>query len=154
MKKITVISGGQTGVDRGALDAAINLEIPHGGWCPKGRLAEDGKISKKYQLKETDSEIHAVRTRRNIYYADATLVVTPSPIIGGTLLAVKETRRQNKPLLVVFQACANHIQIFEWCLTHKVSVLNVAGPRESEQPGIYLYSYQVVCKFLQLFIRK
>ena len=84
-KKITVISGGQTGVDRGALDAAINLGIPHGGWCPKGRLAEDGKISSKYQLKETYSKMYAVRTRRNISLADATLIISPCPFTGGTL---------------------------------------------------------------------
>ena len=154
MKKITVISGGQTGVDRGALDAAINLGIPHGGWCPKGRLAEDGKISSKYQLKETYSKMYAVRTRRNISQADATLIISPCPFIGGTLLAVKETTRQNKPLLVVYPTRTDYVLISEWLLTHKVSVLNVAGPRESEQPEIYLYSYRIVCKILQMLSRK
>ncbi|MEE2957167.1 MAG: putative molybdenum carrier protein [Pseudomonadota bacterium] len=154
MKKITVISGGQTGVDRGALDAAINLGIPHGGWCPKGRLAEDGKISSKYQLKETYSRMYAVRTRRNISLADATLIISPCPFIGGTLLAVTETRHQNKPLLVVYPTRANYVQIMEWLLTYRVSVLNVAGPRESEKPEIYLYSYKIVSKILQMLNKK
>ena len=154
MKSFTVISGGQTGVDRGALDAAINLEIPHGGWCPKGRVAEDGKISKKYVLRETHSEIFAVRTRFNISHADATLIISPFPIVGGTLLTVKETTRQNKPLLVVYPTRTDYVLIFEWLLTHKVSVLNVAGPRESEHPEIYQYSYQIVYKILQMLSRK
>ena len=154
MKKITEISGGQTGVDRGALDAAINLEIPHGGWCPKGRLAEDGKISSKYQLKETYSRMYAVRTRRNISQADATLIISPCPFIGGTLLAITETRHRNKPLFVVYPTRANYVQIMEWLLTHRVSVLNVAGPRESEEPEIYLYTYKIVSKILQMLNEK
>ena len=68
-----IISGGQTGVDRGALDAAIELEIPHGGWCPQGRTAEDGRISDRYELRETDSPDYPVRTERNVLDSDATL---------------------------------------------------------------------------------
>lgn len=93
LKKI--ISGGQTGVDRAALDAAILLKIPHGGWCPKGRLSEVGKIPDKYLLKETESSDYSERTKLNIHDSDGTLIFVPSTpikVTDGTLLTIQKSK--------------------------------------------------------------
>jgi len=96
-----IISGGQTGVDRAALAVAVFLEVPHGGWCPRGRRAEDGTIPGIYQLKETDSPHYAVRTQQNITDSDGTLVLIGGDISGGTALTITLARRYRRPLLVV-----------------------------------------------------
>ena len=79
-----IVSGGQTGVDRAALDAALELGIAHGGWCPRGRLAEDGPIADRYGLRETASSDYAVRTEQNVVDSDATLILHRGPLTGGT----------------------------------------------------------------------
>ena len=84
-----IISGGQTGVDRAALDAALEYNFPCGGWCPKGRLAEDGIISQKYPLKETESSEYEVRTKLNVRGSDGTLILTWGKPTGGTTLTVE-----------------------------------------------------------------
>ena len=96
-----IISGGQAGVDRAALDAAIALNMPHGGWCPRGRLAEDGRISDRYRLRETDSSDYAVRTERNVLDSDATLVLCRGEPRGGTLLTIRLAQRHGRPHLAV-----------------------------------------------------
>jgi hypothetical protein len=87
--ELTIVSGGQTGVDRAALDWAIEKGWPHGGYCPKDRIAEDGMIPIKYNLKETKSSKYPVRTRLNIIHSDATLILSPLPLTGGTALTAK-----------------------------------------------------------------
>lgn len=138
-----IISGGQTGADRAALDVAIELGIEYGGSIPKGRLAEDGIIdSGKYpNLTELEQESYLVRTRKNVQDADATLAFTDSALTGGTKKTIEFAREFGKPFLhinlkkeSVEDAVA---EINEWLNVIKPDVLNVAGPRESGAPGIY-----------------
>jgi hypothetical protein len=138
-KPLRIVSGGQTGVDRAALDVAIELGIPHGGWCPSGRLAEDGPIPDRYQLKETDSAEYPVRTERNVLDSDVTLVLCSGPPAGGTKLTVSLAQRHGRPCLVVdLDHPLAAAKIRTWLGRHHVGVLNVAGPRESQDPGVGL----------------
>ena len=133
-----LISGGQTGVDRAALDVAIALGIPHGGWCPAGRLAEDGRIPHHYQVEETESPDYHVRTERNVRDADGTLVVCAGAPTGGTALTCRLARAHAKPLLVWnVDGDLDAAAVRQWLRDHAISTLNVAGPRESTMPGIY-----------------
>jgi hypothetical protein len=98
-----IISGGQTGVDRAALDVAIELELPCGGWCPRGRLAEDGTVPDRYPLQETRSAEYAERTERNVIDSDGTLIIATRPLTGGTALTVELAHRRDKPLLLTYR---------------------------------------------------
>jgi hypothetical protein len=132
-----IISGGQTGVDRGALDAAIALGIPHGGWCPQGRLAEDGGISADYQLKETDSTDYTIRTEQNVLDSDGTLILCRGQLSGGTLLTLRLAEDHRRPCLVVdLDSPLPLVEIRQWLEDHNVKVLNIAGPRESQNTNI------------------
>lgn len=132
-----VVSGGQTGVDRGALDAAAACGLACGGWCPRGRRAEDGRIPDAYPLRETASTDYRERTRRNVVESDATLIIARGALSGGTALTRELAQRAGRPLLVVDLASQPQVEpICEWLRSHHVRVLNVAGPRESQQPGI------------------
>ena len=132
-----IVSGGQTGVDRGALDAAIALQIPHGGWCPRGRLAEDGPIPDRYDLLQTDSSDYPARTRRNVVDSDATLVLHRGQISGGTELTVRLATRAGRPCMTVDLNCPPSLaDVADWLQRQDARVLNIAGPRESQNPGI------------------
>jgi len=134
----TLVSGGQTGVDRAALDAALELGIPHGGWCPHGRRAEDGPLPARYLLRETPSPAYAQRTRWNVRDADGTLLLLRGEPGGGTALTLREARSQGRPVLCwELEGDADPAAIHAWLAGHRIGVLNVAGPRESESPGIY-----------------
>lgn len=133
-----VVSGGQTGVDQGALDAAIAVDIPHGGWCPAGRLAENGRIPDRFQLDEHVSAYYPDRTEQNVIDSDATLILYRRSISGGTALTRRICRRENKPFLSVAiddPVNANE-QIVSWLGLVRPQVLNIAGPRESNSIGI------------------
>ncbi len=133
-----IISGGQTGVDRAALDAALELKIPCGGWCPKGRRAEDGIIPPHYPLEEASSSAYPVRTALNVQDADGTLVITWGSPQGGTALTIQLAQKYRRPYLMVdLSQEPNFITVREWLSQNKIQVLNIAGPRESEAPGIY-----------------
>jgi len=134
-----VVSGGQTGVDRAALDAALELGIPCGGWCPRGRKAEDGRIPECYPLKETPAARYAERTEWNVRDSDGTLIVTAGPPAGGTALTIACAERLGKPCLVVKLGpeAADGVSAIGWLREHRIRTLNIAGPRESQQPGIY-----------------
>ena len=133
-----IISGGQTGVDRAALDVALELGIPCGGWCPKGRKAEDGPIDPKYPLKETKSEEYPIRTEANVMEADGTLILTVGPPSSGTAFTIQMAFKRKKPHLVVdMNKKIKPEMVLEWAKTHQIRVLNVAGPRESKIPGIH-----------------
>jgi len=132
-----VVSGGQTGVDRAALDVAIALGIPHGGWCPRGRRAEDGVVPARYVLVEHASPDYAARTEANVADADATLILARGPLSGGTALTRDVARRLQKPFLIVDLGGKPDVTAArEWLAGRAVAVLNVAGPRESQRPGI------------------
>jgi len=132
-----IISGGQTGVDRAALDAAITLGIPHGGWCPRGRLAEDGPIPERYLLVEVLTSSYPARTRRNVEEADRALIVVEllSDLHGGTALTRDLCLRMNKPYAIV-QIGPDRAAAFAWPFLEAGTLL-VAGPRESKRPGIH-----------------
>jgi hypothetical protein len=132
-----IVSGAQTGVDRAALDAAIELGLAHGGWCPQGRLAEDGRIPSCYQVTETGSTEYRVRTEQNVLDSDATLVLCRGEPTGGTDLTLRLAQRHEKPCLVVdLNQAPEPETIRRWIAKHKLKALNVAGPRESQSPGI------------------
>ncbi|GMQ90076.1 MAG: putative molybdenum carrier protein [Gammaproteobacteria bacterium] len=133
-----LISGGQTGVDRATLDVALELGIPCGGWCPRGRRAEDGVIPDKYPLRPTPAADYAQRTARNVRDADATLIISPIELSGGTALTVELARRYHKPYMVVDPTHALELgTVRGWFERYEVKTLNCAGPRESGYPGIY-----------------
>lgn len=132
-----VVSGGQTGVDRAALDAAIGLGVAHGGWCPAGRLAEDGVIPRRYHLRQTRSAEYPERTERNVTDSDGTLILYRRRLTGGTALTRRLARKHAKPACLVDLAAAPDARrVRRWIHQHAIVVLNVAGPRESSAPGI------------------
>ncbi|MFI4956521.1 MAG: putative molybdenum carrier protein [Gammaproteobacteria bacterium] len=151
---IKIISGGQTGVDRAALDAAIKAYMPHGGWCPKGRLSEAGPLPSQYQLNETPSEEYAQRTLWNIRDSDATLIFVPSlplQVTDGTVLTIEEVKKQSKPYLIVdLSRQTSTDEIINWIKDNHVNILNVAGPRESQSPGIYAATHQFMVELCVL----
>lgn len=133
-----LVSGGQTGVDRAALDVALELGIPCGGWCPRGRKSESGPIPARYPLRETPTSAYPERTERNVRDADGTLVLTRRAPKGGTGLTVSLARRVGRPVRVVdLEEPPEAADIVAWLEREGVGVLNVAGPRESEAPGIH-----------------
>jgi hypothetical protein len=140
MAVIRIISGGQTGADRGGLDAAIALGIPHGGWCPKGRLAEDGTVPAKYVLRETDSPDYAIRTERNVKDSDGTVIFTRGDLAGGCALTAKIAISTGASLLHIDLKSTSQAKavgkIRDWLAKRRVRVLNVAGSRESKATGI------------------
>lgn len=136
-----IVSGGQTGVDRAALDWAIRHGIPHGGWCPKGRRAEDGPINARYDLQETASATYARRTWLNVRDSDGTLIFNLGPLEGGTLETVRCAETLHKPYRVLpldgedWEAVTQ--AVVGWLKAGCFARLNIAGPRESERPGIH-----------------
>lgn len=143
-----IISGGQTGADRAALDWAIKRGVPHEGWCPKGRKAEDGTIDQRYNLVETPSEDYSQRTEWNVRDSDGTAVFsTRRELRGGSLLTVKLAEQHNKPVIHLRQENeqANHAQeLRSFIAKFDISILNIAGPRASEEPGIYQFVSSVL----------
>ena len=136
-------SGGQTGVDRAALDVALARGLPCGGWCPRGRRAEDGPIPARYPLQETESGRYAERTRLNVRDTDGTLILTRGAPEGGTKLTVSYAREAARPHLIVdlaapaFDRATALDDVRRWLVGGEIAVLNVAGPRESKAPGIH-----------------
>jgi hypothetical protein len=140
LKKI--VSGGQAGADRAALDVALERGLEIGGWVPKGRLAEDGPISQRYEgLVETESSDPSVRTALNVRDSDATLIVSHGPLCGGSLLTLNEARTQARPVFHLDLTVLAHRealdQICDWLRRISPQTLNVAGPRGSHDPAIY-----------------
>lgn len=135
---LKILSGGQTGVDRAALVVALELGLSCGGWCPKERKAEDGTIPAKYQLEETPSADYRQRTEWNVRDSDGTLILTVGPVSGGTALTAEFAKKHDRPCLVIDLATEPAIEtIRQWIEQNRIRILNVAGPRESRQPGIY-----------------
>ncbi len=134
---LKVVSGGQTGVDRAALDAALEVGLRTGGWCPRGRRAEDGVIPARYPLQEAPSVRYELRTRLNVEHSDGTLILARGPLSGGTLQTLLFARQMQKPHWVVqLDRRPDWEAALAWLLEHHIRVLNVAGPRESNAPGI------------------
>ncbi len=133
-----IVSGGQTGVDRAALDAALAAGFPCGGWAPKGRMAEDGAIPGRYPLDECSIAGYEERTRLNVRDSDATLILTRGKPAGGTGLTIEWASKLSRPTLVVDLGGPTDPEgIADWLQGERVGVLNVAGPRENTAPGVY-----------------
>lgn len=142
MRPHRIISGGQTGVDRAALDVALELGIPCGGWVPKGRLDERGRIPARYpNLRETATAEWSERTEANVRDADGTLILSRGPLTGGSRHTAGVAARTGRPHLHVDLAESSEDAAVDavrsWMEAEDVSVLNVAGPRASKDPGIY-----------------
>ncbi len=148
-----IISGGQTGADRGGLDAAIVLGLRCGGWCPAGYRAEDGRIPSGYMqyLTQTVSWKYDVRTRQNIEDSDGTLIFTFTPhLTGGSFLTSSIAGRLGKPRKHIVLPSDDLAQIRVWVSDNSIETLNVAGSRASKAPGIQAQ----VCAILVAALRK
>jgi hypothetical protein len=135
-----IVSGGQTGADRGGLDAAIDLGIAHGGWCPRGRLAEDGEIPARYQLEETRTANYPERTEKNVIDSDGTVLITRGKPTGGTGYTGELAGKWKRPLLVIDldrdDVGTAAAMLRAWLADNDIAVVNIAGPRGSGCAGI------------------
>jgi hypothetical protein len=136
-----IISGGQTGADRGALDFAIKHDTPHGGWVPKGRKTEDGTLPEKYNLREMATGSYPKRTEKNILDADGTLIISHGPLTGGSARTRELAKRHSKPWIHIDSKTIPYVDaarmIREWIERNAIGVLNIAGPRASKGSEIY-----------------
>ncbi len=151
-----IISGGQTGADQGALDAAISLGIDHGGWLPKGRKTETGALPLSYRLKEMDSANYASRTMKNVIDSDGTLIISHGALTGGSALTRTLAQQHLRPFLHAnmsrWSSATAANQIFQWITHHHISLLNVAGPRASSDARIYAVTMDVLKAVVKLMI--
>lgn len=147
---IKIISGGQTGADRAALDAARELELPHGGWLPKGRKTENGPLPSSYALEELASSEYRPRTEKNVMASDGTLIVSFGPLTGGSALTESLARRHDRPCLHINLEETTDNQavttITAWLRRYRIVTLNVAGPRASGDPRIYRAVFNLLKK--------
>ena len=143
-----IISGGQTGADQAALDAAIKLGIPHGGWIPKGRLTEDGPLSDKYDLIEMPTKSYPARTKKNIKESDGTLILSHSRLTGGSEYTKKWALKYGKPMLHTDLSSVTSfvatVQINNWIVDYDIKIMNVAGPRASKDSKIYQSTLDII----------
>lgn len=136
-----IISGGQTGADRAALDFAMRHNIPHGGWLPKGRKTEDGTLPLKYHLQEMPTGEYSKRTEQNVFDADGTLIVSHGILTGGSALTREFAKKHERPWLHIdlqkwtLKEAAGMINL--WLKENGIRVLNVAGPKAGKDPEIY-----------------
>lgn len=155
-------------MDRAALDAAINVGVSIGGWCPRGRRSEDGIIPAHYPMQETASRSYAVRTEWNVRDSDGTLILVLNEISSGTRLTVDSAKAQGKPLRIEYllpEAATGRLPMSEktedsvaqqidsvadWIRRNKIRVLNVAGPRGSSSPDMYPLARSFVSQLLQI----
>lgn len=142
-----IVSGGQTGVDRAALDVARAFNYAHGGWCPAGRRAEDGPLDSVYLLRETPKRNYLQRTEWNTRDSDGTVVFTvPEEVTGGSKRTIEFAKRLGKPVIhISFERDSNASEILQRFIDeNKLKVLNVAGSREETSPGIYEKTFEVL----------
>ena len=148
-----IISGGQTGADRAALDVAIKLDIPHGGWVPKGRKTESGPLPEGYRLNEMGTRGYAERTEQNVLDSDGTLILSHGKLTGGSALTLRLAKKYDRPWLHVDLDRLNTFDaahlINSWIVRHLIRILNVAGPPASKDPSIY----QATAKVLETAFR-
>lgn len=151
---ITIVSGGQTGVDRGALDAGLKISVPVTGWCPADRMAEDGRLPDKYPLKELVEGGYQARTLKNVLDSDGTAIIFFGELEGGTRRTASFCRNEEKPYLLVdavdFPPEDAAVMIRDFIMERGIEVLNVAGPRHSKQPKAYMFSFKTISHLLEL----
>lgn len=148
-----IISGGQTGVDRGALSAALDNNFPCGGWCPQGRIAEDGVIPTQYPLIELSDRNYLPRTIKNIQASDGTVIIYFDYLEGGTEQTLFYCIAQNKPYKLIdgteISATKSATLIVNFINKYHLEIINVAGPRLSKYPQCYDYSYQSIYQVIE-----
>jgi Circularly permutated YpsA SLOG family len=143
-----IVSGGQTGADQAALDVAIELGIPHGGWVPKGRKTEDGSLPAKYRLKEMPTESYPKRTEQNVIDADGTLIISHGELKGGSEYTRKMAVKHGKPWIHIdanrqpIEAAVEMIRT--WLNGNDIERLNVAGSPASKDPRIYTATKRIL----------
>jgi hypothetical protein len=155
MNSIKIISGGQTGVDRAALDTALETGTVCGGWCPDGRLAEDGAIPLHYPVSELKGAGYPERTLQNVIDSDGTAIIYFGKPAGGTAQTLRFCLERKKPYLLIDAAeltpeCAAE-RMLAFVASHSIAVLNIAGPRANEEASAYGYAYQAVIRFLRAY---
>lgn len=138
---LKIISGGQTGADRAALDFAIKHNVPYGGWVPKGRKTEDGTLPEKYHLQEMPTSQYSKRTEKNVLDSDGTLILSHGLLTGGSALTTSFAEKHKKPWIHIdleMTSCSEAVRIIqEWAVRNGIKIMNVAGPRASKDPMIY-----------------
>ncbi len=156
--KMKIVSGGQTGVDRAALDAAMESGVETGGWCPKGRIAEDGIIPAKYPVQELARAGYKVRTKQNVVDSDGTVIIYFGTLSGGTEQTLLFCIREKKPYVLIdgeeFKIESAVKKIKGFVDHNSISVLNAAGPRASKEPRAYGYTKEVLLRFLKDYAEK
>jgi Circularly permutated YpsA SLOG family len=149
-----LISGGQTGADRAALDAALKFDIPYGGWLPKGRLAEDGPLDAKYKLQEMPTDSYSARTEQNVIDSDGTVIFSHGKPAGGTDYTREMALKHGKQLLGIDLNQTTSLDaaslIVSWIQLRRIKILNVAGPRASEDADIYNDVYRILEMVIQM----
>lgn len=150
---LKIISGGQTGVDRAALDAALESGVSVGGWCPEGRKAEDGPIAERYPLQELPDGGYKERTLKNVQDSDATIIIYFESISGGTEETLSYCLNEKKPYLLIdgsgITEDSASKRIKQFIDENQISLLNVAGPRASKEQRAYEYTKQVITLMLE-----
>ncbi len=139
---LKIVSGGQTGADRAALDWAIAHKVPHGGWCPQGRKAEDGVIHICYNLTETPYTEYSQRTEWNVRDSDVTIIFSiTEKLFAGTLLTAQLAQKYHKPYMHICQKFTlNPVsELLLFISNYKIVTLNIAGPRASDEPEVYQF---------------
>jgi hypothetical protein len=153
-----IISGGQTGADRAALDAAIKLKLPYGGWLPRGRKTENGPLPAHYNLEELDSENYRTRTEQNVIAGDGTLIVSFGPLTGGSALTESFSIKHDRPCLILNLALISLDEavdaVEKWIQRYEIAIMNVAGPRASGEPRIYDAVYKLLLQINWKLINK
>ncbi len=149
-RRLTVVNGGQTGVDRAALDVAFRLMLPCRGWCPNNRWAEDGELDPTYPVQECGSPTPAVRTELNVIDSDGTLVLSRGNPKDGTPLTVERALAHQKPVLEISLDDKPDVNIFwSWIRENDIKILNIGGPRESFDPGaVYEPAFAILMELL------
>ncbi|MFQ5469944.1 MAG: putative molybdenum carrier protein [Gammaproteobacteria bacterium] len=145
-----IVSGGQTGVDRAALDAAIQQGVPIGGWCPEGRLADDGPIDNRYPLQEVADTDHTVRTEFNVRDSDGSLMIYRDKLHGGTAYALEMAKRMAKPVMAVnLDDSPDPKELIKWIKQNELKTLHIGGQREDTSPGIYGISLALITQIIE-----
>ena len=150
---LEIVTGGQTGVDQGALAAALDAQNRCGGWCPAGRRSEDGKIPERFPVKELEGADYRKRTRKNVIDSDGTAIIYMETLEGGTALTARYCRQERKPFVLIDTASLSIDQavadLQDFVREHDIRVLNVAGPRRSKWANAYETAYGLVAALLR-----